>query len=483
MTSAKTLRNREWEPVIGLEVHLQLATRSKLFCGCSTAYGAEPNTQVCPICLGYPGALPAPNRGAIELAVCAGIALKSQVQERSRFARKSYFYPDLPKGYQISQLDLPINLGGRVAFEGGELLLERAHLEEDAAKSTHERGETRVDFNRGGVPLLEIVSTPALRTSQDAEQYLRALRALMMAAGVSDGNLEEGSFRCDANISLRPLGTEEFGTRVEIKNINSFRFVRRALDAEIARQRSVLGSGGEVERETRGWDESSGTTRSLRGKELAADYRYFPDPDLPEVRVDAERIRAIRDAMPELPDALRTRWLGLGLTDYDVGVLGAHPALAAYVDAVVGDCTLPPKKVANFIQSEVLGSVQTNGLEATFPLKAKALADLLDELAQGAIHQRAAKRALECMIAEGLDAASVIAREGLSQTDDHTAIERWVDDVLQRSEVQVAQYLGGKTAVIGYFVGQVMAAARSASQSPNPQTVKETVQRLLEQRR
>jgi len=464
------------EAVIGLEVHAQLATRTKLFCGCETRYGASPNTQVCPVCLGYPGALPVPNERALELAVRAGSALGCTIGRASRFDRKSYFYPDLPKGYQISQLDLPINEGGELRVGERTIGLERAHLEEDAAKSMHVGDQTRVDFNRGGVPLLEIVSKPELRSPAEAEAYLRELRLLLMTIGVNDGNLEEGSFRCDANVSLRPKGTEAFGERVEIKNVNSFRFVRLALEAEIARQKAVLGSGGVVLRETRGWDEGSQKTVPMRGKEAAADYRYFPDPDLPAITLEEARIEQWRAAMPELPAARRERWLAAGLTDYDVGVLGQHPAVAAYFDAVCAATTMRAKKVANFVQSDVLGHVTTDGLEASPPVPAEALGELLNLLAADTIHAQAAKQVLGLMAEEGIGAKALVEREGLAQETDAGAIEASVRAVLDAHPDQVAQYREGKTKMIGFFVGQVMKTSKGKA---NPKAVKEAAERLL----
>ncbi len=464
------------EAVIGLEVHAQLATRTKLFCGCETRYGAPPNTQVCPVCLGYPGALPVPNARAIELAVRAGLALGCTIGRASRFDRKSYFYPDLPKGYQISQLDLPINEGGELRVGDRVIGLERAHLEEDAAKSQHVGNQTRVDFNRGGVPLLEIVSKPELRSPVEAEAYLRELRLVLMTIGVNDGNLEEGSFRCDANISLRPVGTETFGTRVEIKNVNSFRFVRLALEAEIARQKAVIGSGGVVERETRSWDEGSQKTIAMRGKEAAADYRYFPDPDLPAISLTDAQIDAWRSSMPELPAARHQRWLDAGLTDYDAGVLGQHPATAAYFDAVCAASAMSAKKVANFVQSEVLGHITTDGLDAELPVPAEALAELLDLLDADTIHGQAAKKVLGLMVDEGLGAKALVEREGLAQETDEGAIEASVRAVLEAHPGQVAQYRDGKTKMIGFFVGQVMKASKGKA---NPKAVKTIAERLL----
>ena len=478
-----------WEAVVGLEVHAQLRTRTKLFCACPNEFGAPPNTHVCPVCLGLPGALPAPNEAAIDLALRAALALGGEVRERSVFARKSYFYPDLAKGYQISQFALPIIEGGAVpmALEGEarSAALTRIHLEEDAAKNLHVQGETVVDFNRAGTPLIEIVGEPVLRSGAEAEAYLRALREVLVFIGVNDGNLEEGSFRCDANVSIRPKGEERLGTRVELKNINSFRFVRKAIDHEVARQAALRESGGEVVQETRTWDERQERTVAMRGKEEAHDYRYFPDPDLPPLVVDAARLARAEETLPELPAAMRARWVEtLGLTAQDAGVLAAHPAIAAYFEAVVtglGEAAgLKPakagKKAANFVMAEVLRETATEGVEARFPAAAPEVAALLALVEDGTINGKIAKEVFAKMVATGEPPKTIVEREGLAQVTDTAAIEAVVREVLAANPKQVEQYRGGKTAVLGFFVGQVMKATRGQA---NPKAVNEILRALL----
>ncbi|MGB0679764.1 MAG: Asp-tRNA(Asn)/Glu-tRNA(Gln) amidotransferase subunit GatB [Polyangiales bacterium] len=490
-----------YEAVIGLEVHAQLATRTKLFCGCATAYSAVPNQNTCPCCLALPGALPVLNKRAVELAVRAALALGGSVQAESVFARKNYFYPDLPKGYQISQYDRPFNLGGHVDIEvdgkATRIALTRIHLEEDAAKNLHGAGDSSVslvDYNRAGVPLIEIVSEPELRSAVQAEAYLKRLREVLMAVGVNDGNLEEGSFRCDANVSLRPWGQEAFGTRAELKNINSFRFVRKAIDYEIGRQEALLSAGERIVQETRTWNEAMGKTVSMRGKEEAHDYRYFPCPDLPPLRLEPAYIEKVAHEMPELPEARRQRWQrDFGLTAYDAAVLSGHPATANFVDACVaalaggaGDKDTAPvggkakklgKKVANFVQSELLRHVKTQGLEAEFPVSAPALAALLGLVEDGTINGKIAKEVFAEMAATGASAQQVVDRKGLSQVTDVASIEAEVKRVLAANAKEVERYRGGKTSVFGFFVGQVMKATRGAA---NPKIVNETLKRLLD---
>ena len=483
-----------YEPVIGLEVHAQMRSRTKLFCGCPTEYGAPPNEHTCPVCLALPGALPVPNQNAIELAVQAGLALECDVASHSIFARKNYFYPDLPKGYQISQFELPLNGEGHLDIEvDGEtkrIGITRIHVEEDAAKNIHGAGSsavTLVDFNRGGTPLIEIVSEPDLRSADEAEAYLRKLRDILMFIGVNDGNLEEGSFRCDANVSIRPVGQEEFGTRTELKNINSFRFVKKAIEHEIARQEGVLRSGGKVVQETRTWSEGQGKTISMRGKEEAHDYRYFPDPDLPPVAVDEARVEELRAAMPELPGAKRARWQKeMGLTEYDAGVLSAHPEIARYfedaVDAFAGQTGKKlgdvGKKVGNFIQAEVLRHATTDGLDASFPVAASSVAELLGCVEEGTINGKIAKKVFADMVGTGKAPKLIIDEKGLAQVTDTGAIEEQVRRVIEANPSQVAQYKGGKESLIGYFVGQVMKATNGAA---NPKVVNETLRRILDE--
>ncbi|MEM8608740.1 MAG: Asp-tRNA(Asn)/Glu-tRNA(Gln) amidotransferase subunit GatB [Myxococcota bacterium] len=482
-----------YESVIGLEVHAQVRSRTKLFCGCPTDYGAPPNKHTCPVCLGLPGALPVPNKKAIELAVQAGLALGCKVAPRSRFARKNYFYPDLAKGYQISQFELPLNEKGHLDIDvDGDtkrIGITRIHVEEDAAKNLHGVGSgavTLVDYNRAGTPLIEIVSEPDLRSADEAESYLKKLRDILMFIGVNDGNLEEGSFRCDANVSIRPVGEEKLGTRAELKNINSFRFVKKAIEHEIARQEGVLQSGGEVVQETRTWLEAQEKTVSMRGKEEAHDYRYFPDPDLPPLYVDESRIEALREALPELPEAMRSRWQAeLGLTDYDAGVLSAHPEVAVFFETAASALRermpkMKPaqagKKVANFVQSEVLRHVATDGLSATFPVAAASLAGLLASVEDGTINGKIAKKVFGVMVDTGRPADAIIDEQGLAQVTDTGAIEAEVRRVLEANPKQVDQYKGGKTGVLGFFVGQVMKATKGAA---NPKVVNEILQRLL----
>ncbi|MEM7434637.1 MAG: Asp-tRNA(Asn)/Glu-tRNA(Gln) amidotransferase subunit GatB [Myxococcota bacterium] len=483
-----------YEPVIGLEVHAQMRSRTKLFCGCPTDYGAPPNKHTCPVCVGLPGALPVPNAKAIELAVQAGLALGCDVAPESRFARKNYFYPDLAKGYQISQFELPLNENGHLDIDvDGEtkrIGITRIHVEEDAAKNLHGVGSgavTLVDYNRAGTPLIEIVSEPDLRSADEAEAYLKKLRDILMFIGVNDGNLEEGSFRCDANVSIRPVGQEKLGTRAELKNINSFRFVKKAIEHEIARQEGVIEGGGQVVQETRTWLEEQDKTVSMRGKEEAHDYRYFPDPDLPPLRVDEAKIDALREGLPELPEAKRERWQAeFGLTEYDAGVLSGHPEVARYFETATATLRerVPSlkakqagKKVANFVQSEVLRHVSTDGLAATFPVVASHVAELLAVVEDGTINGKIAKKVFATMVESGKPPGIIVEQEGLAQVTDTGAIEEEVRRVLEANTKQVEQYKGGKTSVIGFFVGQVMKATQGAA---NPKLVNETLKRLLE---
>ena len=483
---------QSYEPIIGLEVHAQLATRTKMFCGCSTAFGAAPNAHVCPVCLGLPGALPVPNRMAIELSIRAGLALGCAVRGTSRFARKSYFYPDLSKGYQISQFDLPLNEHGFIEYEAGGVTkrasITRAHVEEDAAKNLHGIGagtSTLVDFNRAGTPLLEIVGGPDLRTAEEAEGYLQALRELLMFAGVNDGNLEEGSFRCDANVSIRPVGQEKFGTRCELKNINSFKFVRKAIDYEIARQEAVLSGGGTVVQETRTWSEAQQKTLPMRTKEEAHDYRYFADPDLPPLEVVEAWTTRVRDAMPELPRQKRARWQAeLGMTAYDAGVLTAHPAIARYVERAIELSTKPGadraavgKRVANFVQSEILKTAETDGLSARFPVDEAMLAELLALVDDGTINGKIAKDVLADMAATGKRAKAVVEQKGLAQVTDTGAIEKTIREVVAAIPPELERYRAGKTTVMGFFVGQVMKATRGTA---NPAIVNDILKRVLD---
>ena len=481
-----------YETVIGLEVHAQLLTRSKLFCGCSTEFGAAPNTHVCQVCLGLPGSLPRLNGRAVELAMRAALALGCEVRERSVFARKNYFYPDLAKNYQISQYELPLNERGALRIEvGGQernVGITRIHLEEDAAKNLHGAGGgqvTVVDYNRAGTALMEIVSEPDLRSAEEAEEYLKRLREILLFLGVNDGNLEEGSFRCDANVSIRPRGETKFGTRVELKNINSFRFVRKAIDFEVARQTALISGGGKVVQETRTWNDNQGKTLTMRSKEDAMDYRYFPDPDLLDVLVPAEQIEAARAQLPELPEAKRSRYVSeLGLTAADAQVLTQHPEVARFFEALVAElCRLEPKKkanwgkrAANFVQAELLRNAKFDGLQGDLGVTSERVAELLLLVEDGAISGKQAKSVLADMLASGKSAAKLVKEQGLSQVSDTSAIEAAARDVLAKNKDNVQAYRAGKTNVLGFFVGQVMKAMQGAG---NPKLVNETIQRLL----
>ncbi|AKV01040.1 Aspartyl-tRNA(Asn) amidotransferase subunit B [Labilithrix luteola] len=474
-----------WEAVIGLEVHAQLLTRSKLFCGCPTTFGAPPNTHVCPTCLGLPGALPALNAEAVAMAVKAALALGCTLQPTSRFARKNYFYPDLPKGYQISQYDEPFSQGGQVTIEMKEgdtvrtkvARLTRIHMEEDAGKNLHDLGGgSVVDLNRAGVPLVEIVGEPDLRSPAEAAEYLRVLREELVFLGINDGNLEEGSFRCDANVSIRPVGETTYGTRVELKNINSFRFVEKAIAVEIERQKDVLETGGRVVQETRGWDEKNGTTYSLRSKETAQDYRYFPEPDLLPLVLDEAYIARVRSDLTESPKQKRERFLSeLGITPYAAQVLTQHPRIASFFEEaakIAGDAP----KVANFVQSEVLRDVTTHGLEASIPVTAKQVAGVMTLVASGKISGKQAKELYAKLRGTDKDPEAMIAELGMTQVTDPKAIEEACAKVIADNPKQVAGIKEGKTALFGYLVGQTMKATKG---SANPELVNTTLKRLL----
>jgi aspartyl-tRNA(Asn)/glutamyl-tRNA(Gln) amidotransferase subunit B len=484
-----------YESVIGLEVHAQLLTASKLFCGCSTQFGAEPNTQVCPVCLGLPGSLPVPNAHAIELGMTVGLALGCSVRASSSFARKNYFYPDLPKGYQISQYDAPLNERGSLEIEvdGAKRTIGiwRAHLEEDAAKNLHGVGagsRTLVDFNRGGVPLIEIVSAPDLRSSAEAEAYLKRLREILMFIGANDGNLEEGSFRCDANVSIRPAGSDKFGTRVELKNINSFRFVRKAIDYEIARQQAVIMAGGTISQETRQYSDAQGKTLPMRSKEEAMDYRYFPDPDLPPIQVSEADVQRVRATLPELPAVKRARWQReLGLTADDAAVLSAHPQLAGWIEdataALVAlgggklDRNKAGKRAANFIQAEAMRYVELDGLTAKLPASAQALAELMWLVESGEISGKIAKDVFVDMLETGKGAKQIVSDRGLVQVTDTKAIDAIVEKLVRENPGNVAEYRSGKQNMLGWFVGQAM---KATSGRANPKLVNEALRKLLD---
>jgi aspartyl-tRNA(Asn)/glutamyl-tRNA(Gln) amidotransferase subunit B len=480
----------DFEAVIGLEIHAHLLTASKMFCGSSTAFGAAPNTHVCPVCLGLPGALPVLNRAAVDFAIRAALALGCTIHDTSIFARKNYFYPDLPKGYQISQYERPIATAGVLEFSsaaaGGEIRrvgITRVHMEEDAGKSLHEGfpdsdRKTYVDFNRSGVPLIEIVTDPDLRSASDAAEFFSRLRGILVWLGVNDGNMEEGSLRCDANVSVRPVGTATLGTKAEVKNLNSFRFLQRALEHEIARQIEILRDGGRVVQETRLWDADAGRTVSMRSKEEAHDYRYFPEPDLPPVSVDAERIARIRAAMPELPDARRRRLVELfGLPDYDAGQLTQSRGLTDYFEAAVR-AGAPAKAASNWIMGELARVLKEHGADiASSPLTAERLAGLIALIEKGTISGSMAKGVFEKMYASNQTADAIVAAEGLAQIDDESQIVGLITEVLAAHPDAVTQYRGGKTTTFGFLVGKVMKAAAGKA---NPQRVNELLKRALD---
>jgi aspartyl-tRNA(Asn)/glutamyl-tRNA(Gln) amidotransferase subunit B len=477
-----------WEVVIGLEVHAQLRTRTKIFCGCPTDFGAPPNTQVCPVCLGLPGVLPVLNREAVTCIVRTGLALGCRIEARSRFARKNYFYPDLPKGYQISQFELPVCLGGSVTIATGgsprPVALTRIHLEEDAGKLVHgenlgDAGRSFSDLNRAGVPLMEIVGEPELRTPEEARDYLVALRDILVHIGVCDGNMEQGSFRCDANISLRPRGAGALGTKVELKNMNSFRYVQQALEHEAARQAEVLDGGGAIVQETRLFDARTGATVSMRRKEEAHDYRYFPEPDLVTLAPDPAWVAGVRAALPELPEARRRRYVAEhGLPEYDAGVLTADPALAAWFDAAVAAYP-QPKVVSNWVMGELLRLLRAEGRDAAdCPVPPGELAELLRAVDAGTLSGKLAKEAFEAMFREGKGAAAVIDERGLRQVGGGAELEEAVARVVAANPDKVAGYRAGKTKLFEFFVGQVM---RETKGRANPEETRRLIAALLDE--
>jgi aspartyl-tRNA(Asn)/glutamyl-tRNA(Gln) amidotransferase subunit B len=456
-----------FEAVIGLEIHAQLLTTSKIFCSCSTAFGAAPNTQVCPVCLGLPGPLPVLNREAVDLAVRAALALGCRINESSVFARKNYFYPDLPKGYQISQYERPLATGGVLAEVG----ITRVHMEEDAGKSIHEGfadsdRKTYVDFNRSGVPLIEIVTEPDLRSAADAAAFFSRLREILVWLGVNDGNMEEGSLRCDANVSVRRAGDTALGTKAEVKNLNSFRFLEKALDHEIERQTEIVASGARVVQETRLWDPAAGHTVSMRSKEEAHDYRYFPEPDLPPLTVDAARVERIRAEMPELPEARRRRFVErYALPEYDAAQLTQSREVSDYFEAAVA-AGASPKVAGNWIIN-IAGS----------SLPIERLTGLLALVEKNVISGSIAKTVFDTMIASGRTAEEIVEAEDLAQIDDEGQIARLVAEVLAKNASAVAQYRGGKSNAFGFLVGQVMKAAGGKA---NPKRVNELLKRVLD---
>jgi aspartyl-tRNA(Asn)/glutamyl-tRNA(Gln) amidotransferase subunit B len=476
----------EYEPVIGLEVHAQMLTRSKIFCACSTAFGGDPNTHACPVCTGQPGSLPVLNQKVVEYTIRAALSTHGAIAPYSLFARKNYFYPDLPKGYQISQYELPLSSAGfvdiQVAEDKKRIGIIRIHMEEDAGKLMHdlstERGaHSYVDFNRTGVPLIEIVSAPEMHTPEEAAAYLRKLRSILMFLDICDGNMEEGSFRCDANISLRPKGQKTLGVKTELKNMNSFRNVQRALDYEIRRQTALLDQGERILQETRLWDAARGVTSSMRGKEEAHDYRYFPDPDLVPIVVDPEWIAAIKAGLPELPDTKKERFIReYGIPEYDAEVLTSSKPLANYYEACL-QVYAKPKIVSNWIMSELLRELKRDEREIEdCPVPAQNLAEMLKLIDEGLISGKIAKSVFEEMYRTGKKAEEVVKEKGWVQVTDTSAIEKSIEEILAKNPKEVEEYKKGKEKLFGFFVGQVMKATQGKA---NPQLVNELLKKKL----
>ena len=473
----------QYEAVIGLEVHAQLQTNTKIFCGCETAFGEEPNTRTCPVCIGMPGVLPVLNKKAVEYIIKTGLATHCSITPRSRFARKNYFYPDLPKGYQISQYELPLCEKGYVEIlvdgKVKSIGITRIHLEEDAGKNLHtsESGASLVDLNRAGTPLMEIVSEPDIRSADEAAEYLKKLRSILRYIEVSDADMEKGNFRCDCNVSIRPVGAKEYGTRAEVKNVNSFKFVQKALEYEIKRQAQILDEGGRVVQETRLFDSSKGVTFSMRSKEEAHDYRYFPEPDLVPIVTSQETIEAIRKTITELPEAKRDRFVKeYGLPEYDADMLTQSRALAAYYEEAA-KLSGQPKVIANWMMGELMRLLNAEGKEIEdCPIRPDRLAGMVKLISAGTISTKIAKTVFEDMYGTGKDAETVVREKGLVQVSDTGEIETIISEVIKANPAQHADYKGGKDKLFGFFVGQVMKASKGKA---NPEMVNELLKKKL----
>jgi len=479
---------KSYEAVIGLEVHVQLNTRTKIFCGCSTEFGAPANTHVCPVCMGQPGVLPVLNEEVLHKAILAGLAINAHIAEFSKFDRKNYFYPDLPKGYQISQYDYPICQKGAIEIvlsDGStkRIGVTRIHMEEDAGKSIHLEGEpySAVDLNRAGVPLLEIVSEPDMRSSEEASMYLKELRSIMKYIGVSDVNMEEGSLRCDVNVSVRPVGQKEFGTKVEIKNLNSFTGVKKAIEYEIERQIALLENNEKIIQETRLYDAKQNKTFPMRDKEEANDYRYFPEPDLPPLRISREEVDRIRQELPELPQQKRDRFVKqYGISLADAETLTEEREMADYFEEVVRHTTIEPKKVANWIQSELMAVLNELGWDITRLARERVstqkLAELMNLIQSGEISGKMAKDVFAEMVDTGESPSVIVEKKGLKQITDTSALEHLIEEILAKNPGEVQRYREGKKNLMGFFVGEVMKATRGQA---NPKLVNEILQKKL----
>ncbi len=477
----KMLSDAGLEAVIGLEIHAQMLTETKIFCGCSTAFGAEPNTQTCPVCIGMPGVLPVLNRRVVEFAVKTGLAMNCRITPYSRFARKNYFYPDLPKGYQISQYELPIcekgHLDIHINGESRRIGITRIHMEEDAGKNIHQKDGSYVDLNRTGVPLLEIVTEPDIRTPQEAALFMKKLRAILRYLGVCDGNMEQGSLRCDANVSLRPAGSTGLGTKTEIKNINSFRFVEKALEYEIKRQVKVLRDGGDIIQETRLWDSETGKTNSMRSKEEAHDYRYFPEPDLVPLQIEEDWIKQIRETLPELPDQKMKRYQEeFGLPEYDCEILTEERPVAEWFERAV-KAGGSPKAVSNWMMTDILRLMNETGTEITeLRITPEMLASLIGLIEKGTISGKIAKMVFNDMYTTGKDPETIVQEKGLVQISDAGELEGTIQEILDAHPDEVGRLKAGDKKLIGFFVGQVMKATKGKA---NPKMVNEIIRKKI----